>query len=267
MSDATALRQLTGEATGLGIPGDALDVVLDGIREHVTEISSQLNINVSADDYTATIAKARAQLVEQALQTDEMWHRERYQRERLELSQATYEAEARQDELTGLANRRAFNEKMEQQLEFRIRAATPLHKPMGVVMIDVDHFKSVNDTHGHDVGDQVLKKLAEVLSSSARGEETMARFGGEEFVLLAPMAAQEELESAAERFRQSIEDLEIPLPSGDILRITASFGVATMQTPTSLEDGDKLLKAADEALYEAKAAGRNRVVSSSRDLC
>jgi diguanylate cyclase (GGDEF)-like protein len=264
--DAADLRDLISDATANNVPGDALDAVLDSIREHVSDVAAQLNLNVSADDYAATIAKARSQLVEQALQTNEMWHQERDQRERLEQTQATYEAEARRDPLTGLANRRAFSEQMELQLSFRLRAETVIHKPMGVIMIDVDHFKSVNDTHGHDVGDQVLKQLAETLGGSTRDDETMARFGGEEFVLLAPMANQEQLAIAAERFRQSIEDIEIPLPGGETLRITASFGVATLQTPESVDDGDKLLKAADEALYEAKAGGRNRVVLSTKNL-
>lgn len=264
--DANDLRAMTMDATRNGIPGDVLDGVLDGIRDHVSEIESQLNVNVEASDYSATIAKARAQLVEQALQTDEMWNRERDERQRLEESQATYEAEARRDPLTGAANRRAFSEHMEQLLEFRMRSESPLHKPMGVVMIDVDHFKSVNDTHGHDVGDQVLIKLAEVLTGSTRDDETMARFGGEEFVLLAPMATADELSKAAERFRQAVEAIEIELPEGETLRITASFGVAIMNVPTTMEDGDKLLKAADEALYQAKAEGRNRVIISSKDL-
>lgn len=264
--EAIDLRELTADATANDIPGDVLDIVLDGVREHVNEVASQLHINVAANDYSATIAKARAQLVEQALQTDEMWNRERDQRERLEESQASYEAEARRDPLTGLANRRAFAEQMDQQLALRMRSGAELHKPMGVIMVDVDHFKSVNDTYGHDAGDQVLKQLAEVLSASTREEETMARFGGEEFVLLAPMATEEELTRAAERFRHAIEAIEISLPDGNTLRITASFGVATLLSPRVSDDGDRLLKAADEALYEAKARGRNRVVTSSKNL-
>ena len=264
--DAAHLRELTADATAFGIGGDVLDKVLDGIRSHVEEIGSQLSLNVSATDYAGTIAKARAQLVEQALQTDELWHREREQRQRLEETQATYEAEARQDPLTGLANRRAFSEQLETHVAFRLKAEEELHKPMGVVMVDVDHFKSVNDTHGHDVGDRVLIELGTALAAITREDETVARLGGEEFVLLAPMATKEALATAAERFRAAVEALEIPLADGETLRVTASFGVATLGSPTSVEDGDRLLKAADEALYEAKASGRNRVVISGRTL-
>ena len=264
--DATSLRALSTEATAFGIGGDVLDGVLDGIRAHVEEIGTQLSLNVSADGYGATIAKARAQLVEQALQTDELFHQEREQRQKLEETQATYEAEARRDPLTGLANRRAFTEELETHVGFRLKADGRLRKPMGMIMIDVDHFKSVNDTHGHDAGDQVLVDLASALSAITREEETMARLGGEEFVLLAPMATAEALAQAAERFRQAVEALEIPLADGGTLHITASFGVATLWQPTSFEDGNRLLKTADEALYEAKASGRNRVVVSTKDL-
>lgn len=264
--DSETLRLLTLDAHGFGIGTEVLDVVLDEVQTLACSIAEQFDVTLSPAEYASTIAKARAQLVEQALQTDEMWHRERERREELERSQAMFEAEARQDPLTGLANRRGFAEQMNQYLRLRLRADVEPVRPMGVVMIDVDHFKLVNDTHGHDVGDEVLVKLASVLKTITREEETMARFGGEEFVLLAPSATAEQLVAAGERLRRSIEAIEIPLSNGETLCITASLGIAVLWKPTSKEDGDKLLKAADEALYEAKDAGRNKVVLSRRNL-
>jgi diguanylate cyclase (GGDEF)-like protein len=264
--DADDLRNITTQATANGLSGDALDRVLDGVQANASEIAAQLNLSISAVEYSATIARARSQLVEQVLQTDEMWHQERQRREELERTQATYEAEARIDPLTGLGNRRAFDEQLAMHLQIRLEAKTKLHKPMGIVMIDLDHFKSVNDTYGHDVGDEVLRKLAAAVTPITRDEETIARYGGEEFVLFAPAATVEELTKAGERLRASIEAIQLPLSNGETLRVTASFGIATLWQPVSEQDGAKLLKAADEALYEAKESGRNRVVVSAVDL-
>ncbi|MGF1599711.1 MAG: diguanylate cyclase [Acidimicrobiales bacterium] len=270
--DADHLRRLAMRATSLGVPGDTVDRVLDGLQRRAIDIAEQFAVSICADEYSATIAQARAQLVEQALQTDQMLHQvresahlERERREELERTQATFEAEARQDPLTGLPNRRAFDEQLERHLTVRLEAGRPLHKPMGVIMIDLDHFKPVNDTYGHDVGDQVLRQVARAVNDITRGEETIARIGGEEFALFAPLATIDELVMAAERLRQSVAAMEIAVPDGT-LRVTASFGVAALTVPTSLDDGARVLKAADEALYEAKKSGRNRVVVSTADL-
>lgn len=139
-------------------------------------------------------------------------------------------------------------------------------KPMGVVMLDLDKFKNVNDTYGHDAGDAVLVKLAEILRMTTRTEEIVARFGGEEFILLAPLSTNEELMMAAERIRATIELVEVEIPSGERLRVTASLGVATISQPRTLDDGLQLVKAADEALYEAKELGRNQVRLSTAVL-
>jgi diguanylate cyclase (GGDEF)-like protein len=161
-----------------------------------------------------------------------------------------------------LHNRRAFDEQLMQQFTLRIRNPHAMANSVGVIMIDLDKFKDVNDTYGHDAGDAVLIKLAQILNMTTRAEETIARYGGEEFMLLAPMTTPDELVKAADRIRATIELAEIQIPSGEYLKVTASFGAATMENPTTKDDAPQLIKAADEALYEAKSSGRNRVCLS-----
>jgi diguanylate cyclase (GGDEF)-like protein len=106
----------------------------------------------------------------------------------------------------------------------------------------------------------VLRQVAKVLEMTSRTEETVARYGGEEFIMIAPMATLEELGRAAERLRRAVELVAVDLPEGGVLEVTASFGVAAMEVPRAPEAGQRLIAAADAALYEAKANGRNCVV-------
>ncbi len=164
------------------------------------------------------------------------------------------------DQLTGLYNRRYFNE----QLPLMIRAAVRFEQPLSLIMTDIDHFKSVNDTYGHQAGDAVLQKFAEIIRSSLRaGVDWAARFGGEEFAVVMTNTALKSTEVAAERLRLLVAHSLISIPSGDKLRITASFGVASIK-PNSADEltMEKLVAAADEALYRAKRRGRNRVVTA-----
>jgi diguanylate cyclase (GGDEF)-like protein/PAS domain S-box-containing protein len=157
------------------------------------------------------------------------------------------------DHLTGIANRRAFFEAVELELERCKRAP----RPLSLVMLDVDHFKRVNDAHGHPAGDEVLRHLARWLLATFREVDVVARFGGEEFAVLLPSAGIEAAAAAAERFRQALEAHPVTV-DGQLIACTVSAGVA------SQEDGllgvDALLKRADQALYAAKAQGRNRVL-------
>jgi len=158
------------------------------------------------------------------------------------------------DPLTGIANHRS----MQEYLALRLVEARRERKPLGVVMVDVDHFRSFNEEQGHDAGDAVLQAVANCLSSHLRGYDMAARYGGEEFTLILPGSDLESTSRAAERARQAIEDME----TGHA-RVTASFGCAAY--PLSGSDAATLLKAADTALYEAKRSGRNRVVLANHD--
>jgi diguanylate cyclase (GGDEF)-like protein len=171
----------------------------------------------------------------------------------------TVERQAATDELTGLFNRRRFQEVIEREVERTKRFGQEL----GLVMLDIDNFKAINDTHGHQQGDVVLREVAKVLRDSAREIDEPARYGGEELAVVLPGTDLEGAFALAERVRQGIESLELPLlgNGGQQLRVTASFGVAAL--PGSAVDLRGLIAAADEALYEAKRTGKNKTVRAA----
>ena len=157
------------------------------------------------------------------------------------------------DPLTGLHNRRYGLAHLRRVAErCRVTGARA-----GVVMVDIDHFKAVNDTHGHDGGDRVLIRVAQELRNNLRSEDLVARLGGEEFLCILPEVDEAILETAAERLRRAIESVRVPLPNGAVVSVTTSLGTAVLGDGT---DAPSLaLAIADRALYAAKAGGRNRV--------
>ncbi len=162
------------------------------------------------------------------------------------------------DGLTGLNNRRY----LENHLKILFDRAAVRGRPISICMIDIDRFKLVNDTHGHDVGDEVLREFASRIRSTVRGADLACRYGGEEFVVIMPDTPLQLAASVAERLRTIIEDEPFRVRSLDReLRITASLGIAT--TNAAFSAPDELFKLADQALYEAKHGGRNRVVSAA----
>ncbi|WP_137893968.1 diguanylate cyclase [Ramlibacter sp. 2FC] len=162
------------------------------------------------------------------------------------------EQAARIDPLTGVASRRAFTEVAEVEIQRALRYRSPL----SLVIIDLDHFKAVNDTHGHVTGDAVLVSIAQTVAREAREVDLVARLGGEEFVVLLPNCAAEQAALAAERMRLAIEQSKLHV-EGRQLSYSASFGVAQFD-PSELSI-TRLLARADAALYQAKTEGRNRV--------
>ncbi len=161
------------------------------------------------------------------------------------------------DGLTGVYNRKHLEERIAAELAFAERHATPL----SVVIIDVDHFKKVNDTYGHLAGDAVLKSVAALLAKSVRPEDVLARYGGEEFVVVARGTTCAQAAELAERLRSAIESTTITFEATAI-RVTASSGVAAVGDGGASHDRASLLGAADARLYRAKTSGRNRVVAS-----
>jgi diguanylate cyclase (GGDEF)-like protein len=157
------------------------------------------------------------------------------------------------DPLTGLYNRRAFFE-----LSRPIwSTAERNNRPLSLIMLDLDHFKMINDLHGHDAGDSALVETANLLTLICRAGDIATRWGGEEFLLLLPETDVQQACALAERIRESIDQLVIPAYSGSI-RFTGSFGVVERGQKSSLED---LIKAADVQLYEAKLHGLNQTSS------
>ncbi|MEN6409973.1 MAG: tetratricopeptide repeat-containing diguanylate cyclase [Anaerolineaceae bacterium] len=160
------------------------------------------------------------------------------------------------DPLTGLFNRRHF-----QTLgQYEFDHAKDNHSPLTVAILDVDHFKNVNDQHGHAIGDQVLIQLAAMMNATIRREDLGCRYGGDEFVLLLPQLNLENGMSIANRVRTAIEEIQFPIDE-QAIHTTISVGVASMQAGDSTLDG--LIKRADQALLKAKSAGRNLVIAAN----
>lgn len=170
---------------------------------------------------------------------------------------------ATSDALTGLANRRHAMETMETM----VTRAQRKGEPLGVIMLDVDFFKKVNDRYGHPVGDIVLKKVAQILQASAREYDLVARIGGEEFLVLCDNATIQVAKALAERIRSGVEGCSIEYETGKQLSVTISLGIysALPSLADLANNGEDLIKVADEALYRAKEGGRNRYEIGTRN--
>ena len=215
----------------------AVPVVLAGLDPSTTERRGAA-MDAGASDYFQLptefrlLAARAAQLVAHRLTVDRL------------------RAEADQDYLTGLVNRRRFRKALGQEVERWRR----YQMPCALLMLDIDHMKRVNDTHGHPAGDRVIRFIADVLAELSRDNDTAARLGGEEFALLLAGIDSEKALAAAERVRLAVA--ERPLP--EIGYVTVSLGVAAC--PSNAETERELFSASDAALYAAKRGGRNRAV-------
>jgi len=156
------------------------------------------------------------------------------------------------DHLTGISNRRNFMSKTSEELERIKRYGYPL----SLMVLDIDHFKEINDTYGHKAGDEVLRLFATHCLSQLRALDQFARFGGDEFIALLVQTGQDDAKEVAERIRTSIEDLEIQI-NQEIITTTVSVGLTT--TKDDVTSAEELIKRADKALYDAKNGGRNQV--------
>jgi diguanylate cyclase (GGDEF)-like protein len=162
-------------------------------------------------------------------------------------------ASARRDGLTDLFNRRAFEEHFAKAIEWTDRNDGT---QLALVIVDIDFFKRVNDTYGHDAGDQVLRAVARVLARDRRATDSVARLGGEELALILPSVTEKGAREVAERLRERVENLRVNTNAGEV-NVTASFGVATYDSRGG--DAAEIFERADKALYAAKHGGRNRV--------
>jgi two-component system cell cycle response regulator len=162
------------------------------------------------------------------------------------------------DQLTGLFNRRY----MARHLDMQLKNALDAKKPLSFLIMDIDYFKSINDAHGHAVGDEVLRGFASRLKANVRGIDLACRYGGEEFVVIMPETDVAFAYAVAERLRQNVADVPFPISTSDkALTVTVSIGVTSIERPD--DTADTILKRADQALYRAKRDGRNRVVSEA----
>ncbi len=235
------------------------ETLLGGLKKHAPEVGAFFEISFgSPDEIDDIIEEAREALVLMSAAADLQMQ------EALGSAQAraaAAEDQAQRDPMTGLANRGQFDSFLKDQLTM----ARHTKRPLSLVMVDVDHFKSFNDTYGHQAGDDVLKVVAELLKSGVRPHDLAARYGGEEFVLVLPDTPSEGARVVAERTRGKIAATDVQTATGEVLRVTVSLGCASFD-PQLHPNAALFLKAADEALYEAKRNGRNCVFSSSEHV-
>ncbi len=246
----------------MGLPEEAFSSTLDEVSELVTQAAEMLQIKVGRQPSYEEIAQQASQgllalnMSYQSLtdKLEESLDEQQKLSGRLQELNKELEERALTDELTGLPNRRAFDEGMTRE----IGRAQRLNKPMSLVIIDVDHFKQFNDTHGHLAGDRVLKYMGKALMENARSCDLPARYGGEEFALILPHTPMGGAIIAAERLRKAIERMDVEF-NNKILKVTASMGVTTITDPNGSRVEIMAIRRADDALYSAKDAGRNQV--------
>ena len=255
-------RRADCSAEILGRIADLASSVATDVGQHsknISRISSDLSAARASDDQEQVVLHSLAEILrsneqlQQQLATAEV----QLQRQAIELEAQT--AVARVDALTDVFNRRALND----ELNRRVSEWQRRQSAFTLVMIDVDHFKKFNDTHGHQAGDNVLRGVAAKLKTTMREMDMVARFGGEEFALVLPATNLVEGLRGAERARAAIGDFRLTVGSTE-LKVTASLGVAEV---LGGESAEMLVKRADEALYAAKKAGRNGVWYHDGDVC
>lgn len=217
-----------------------LDAARDGGREERTF------------EVTATFLEDRGSTGQVAMVLRDVTVRDRMERELQQVNEKL-ERLANTDSLTGLANRRHFMEVLNAEIE----RAERYDRALSLVLVDLDHFKEVNDSWGHLVGDEVLRATARVLESVCRDVDLAGRIGGEELALILPETTEEGASTVAERVRSRIENLRHEAPDGEGFRVTGSIGVAWLDD--DVHSREDLLRQADRALYRAKEEGRNRV--------
>lgn len=182
-----------------------------------------------------------------------------FNRHELKKKRQEIEYMARHDQLTGLLNRRSFEECLNEETNRVERYENPL----SLIMLDLDHFKEINDTYGHSVGDKILETFGELLRSESRNTDSVGRIGGEEFAILLPETPIEEAIESAKRIRQKLENLDFSA-GNESFKVTCSIGVTEWNPDDT--SSDDMLKRADEALYRAKNQGRNQVVSAQKTV-
>ncbi len=255
---AAAMKALRSSSSHLlCIDEETLEQALQRVAKRAEEVASFFDVDLgSPEELAAILDQAKETLMILAIAA----HREANQAKQaigsLEAKAKSLEQEAQRDGLTGLYNRVFFD----QALAEKVGQAKRSGGQLGLVLFDVDEFKRVNDTYGHQAGDKVLAGIAKVLGSGLRPSDIVARYGGEEFVLLLPDTDGPGAAVVAERLRKHVADSAHEVGNAIALSVTVSAGCSTLE-PESLATSESLLGAADSALYAAKRAGRNRVVA------
>ncbi len=233
-----------------------IDAFLLGLESGITETAELLSIQLPrGTSHEEILEQARLQIVDVGLGTVIDLRQATERNEHLESEKKELESKAHTDKLTGLPNRAAFDDFLRQQVQARLRGKVP--RGLGLILIDIDRFKSFNDAYGHPAGDEVLRMVGGLLGRMTRKVDFAARYGGEEFAVVLGQTNAFGLRTVTERLRQAIEH-EVLEVDGRRLSVTASLGGACILRFDSPADALALIKLADHFLYKAKEKGRNR---------
>ena len=251
---------LAGE---FSMSAEAMDELLLELKAKVTEAADALDMEIEPpQDYGSILAEANAELARLSVLATRQTSLSRAREVRLQERNQDLERERRRlhdqavrDRMTGVFNRAFFDELLAKEYRRGMR----YHRRVGLIFLDLDHFKVLNDTYGHPFGDTILCEVARALSDGTRESDVVARYGGEEFVVLAVEPTEASLQQLAERLRSNVSDM-LPSVDGKTVRVTVSVGAAICQPRRGGRDGERhLLECADKAMYQAKEAGRDRV--------
>jgi len=242
-----SVRELLAHPPGPPEPSaPPLDVFVEGQKHQVTAGRRQM-VNLLFSTYDCAVRQNRELIATQA-ELHERNQQLREQQEQLRLANEQLKALATTDGLTGLKNHRTFKERLAEEFE----RATRYRHPLSLMLMDVDHFKSFNDTFGHPAGDRVLRQVADCIRHSTRTTDLVARYGGEEFVVMLPSTDRDDAVALAERVRETVESAD-----WEQRPITVSVGVGTLTD--AIPSQEDFVSLTDEALYHSKLTGRNRV--------
>ncbi len=255
-----ALGRLHELADEQGLTREQADTVLLTLELRARQMAEFLEIDpAEGPSHYAILDEARQQLVRASVETSVAFEGAEKRIKRLQADLRHVIDRSQRDELTGLRNRGAFKEALAAEISKRMDRSAP--GVLGLLMIDIDNFKAVNDTHGHPIGDEILHWVGHAILASCRDSDTAARIGGDEFAIIVPSTTIVGLEAFGERIRSVLSRVKVPVASRTHT-VTVSVGAASLEKANSLDDGRELIAAADEFLYKAKAAGRNRAAVS-----
>ena len=246
----------------LGLGSSELGRILEAVSARIPEASELYGIGIADEPTRAAVLEEAAELLLlHSLRTAEEARENLRKAERLEAHSRAIEEQARRDSLTGIFNRRHLDTLLRKEFGHAVERGWPL----SLVFVDLDHFKNVNDTFGHQVGDQVLTSVAHTLREGTRRSDILGRYGGEEFVLVLPATGRDAAAIMAQRLIDRIAETPHAVIQGTPIRMTASAGLATHSESAPFQDPEALVRHADAALYGAKVGGRNRLVVDGDD--
>jgi diguanylate cyclase (GGDEF)-like protein len=238
----------------LNIARNRLYELFDTIREQIPVVESLFETPVMPDEQLREIMDtAKEALVIRNLYEIDKNKNLEVEKEKAEQKRAEAEAKSETDPLTGVCNRRAF----ERAIDREFVVAKKNSWPLSVVFVDLDGFKAINDTHGHQAGDSMLQAVADTLRATLRSTDLVARLGGDEFVLLLPGIDAERVDKIAERLGQEARGMKVTAPNGKTFSGTLSLGLATLDATSPFATWQDMLAAADKALYHSKRNGRD----------